>query len=365
MRTALRMVMAFSGPIERACRPSNSAVRESPSCADASARSMRESAPDLVQRTAPARRPELLNGREEFAGGDRSAFFGGDREDAAGAVGLQLVLHLHGFHYDDALTGDHLVAGGGEDADYFAGHGAEDGLHGARAGSRGFAGPAARVAGFDGETVAFDGDDEAGGRFFHTDVVAAAIEEDGVDAGAGHLHVGFARRGAAELEAAGWGGREDLDGVGAAVDGEREFHRRSPSLPAVCQGLAVGAAAVLPVAPAAGLRAVVWSAAARAATMARSGGGSGGVWRWKNSSMKPVCRWAARNSGSSRIWRKKPRLVRIPPTSCSRRARSMRVMACSRVSAQTASLASRGSYSMGTVRSEEHTSELQSPMYLV
>src|ERR1039458_8850590 len=69
-----------------------------------------------------AGRPALLNGREEFAGRDGGAFFGGDREDAAGAVGLQLVLHLHGFHYDDALTGDHLVAGGGEDADYFAGH---------------------------------------------------------------------------------------------------------------------------------------------------------------------------------------------------------------------------------------------------
>src|ERR1017187_7700123 len=238
MRTALRMVMAFSGPIERACRPSNSAVRESPSCAGASARSMRESAPDLVQRPAPARRPAILYRREEFAGGDGGAFFGGDREDAPGAVGLQLVLHLHGFHYDDALTGDHLVAGGGEDADYFAGHGAEDRLHGVAAGTGRLAGPAARVAGFDGEAVAFDGDDEAGGRFFHTGVVAAAIEEDGVDAGVWRLHAGFARGGVAELEAAGWGGREDLDGVGAAVDGEREFHRRSPSLPAVCQGLA-------------------------------------------------------------------------------------------------------------------------------
>src|ERR1017187_9280667 len=219
---------------------------------------------ELAQRSEQIRGPELLYRRQEFAGGDRGAFFGGDREDAAGAVGLQLVLHLHGFHYDDALTGDHLVAGGGEDADDFAGHGAEDGLQGAGAGSGGFAGPAARVADIDFEAVAFDGDDEAGGRFFHTGVVAAAIEEDGVDAGVWRLHAGFARGGVAEREAAGWGGREDLDGVGAAVDGEREFHRRSPSLPAVCQGLAVGAAAV---APAAGWRAVVWvcSAAARAA----------------------------------------------------------------------------------------------------
>src|ERR1017187_3604226 len=257
----------------------------------------------LVQRMG---RLKLLYRGEEFAGGDGGAFFGGDREDAAGAVGLQLVLHFHGFHYDDALAGDdlvagggqdadyfaghgaedglhgagaggggfagpaargagfhyddalaggHLGAGGGEDADYFAGHGAEDGLHGAGAGGGGFAGPAARVAGFDGETVAFDGDDEAGGGVFDEDVVAAAIEEDGIDAGAGHLHVGVARRGGAELEAAGWGGREDVDGVGAAVDGEREFHRRRASLPADCQGLAVEvlAAAVA----AAGWRAVV------------------------------------------------------------------------------------------------------------
>src|ERR1039458_5710803 len=220
---------------------------------------------ELAQRSEQIRGPELLYRRQEFAGGDRGAFFGGDREDAAGAVGLQLVLHLHGFHYDDALTGDHLVAGGGEDADDFAGHGAEDGLQGAGARSGGFAGPAARVADIERKAVAFDGDDEAGGRFFHTGVVAAAIEEDGVDAGAGHLHVGVARGGVAELEAAGWGGREGLDGVGAAVDGEREFHRRSPSVPADCQGLAVE---VLAAAVAiAGLRAGVWRAAARAATM--------------------------------------------------------------------------------------------------
>src|ERR1017187_2702969 len=301
----------------------------------------------LMQRRASDRRSELLNRGEEFAGTDRRAFFGGDGDDSAGAVGLQFVLHLHGFDHHDALARDYRVAGGDQHADHFAGHGAEDRLHGVAAGTGSLAGPAARVADIERETVAFDGDDEAGGRFFHKGVVAAAIEEDGVDAGAGHLHVGFARRGVAELEAAGWGGREDVDGVGAAVDGESEFHRRSPSLPAVCQGLAVGAAAV---APAAGWRAVVWSVAARAATMARSGGGWGGVWRSKNSSMKPVCRWAARNSGSSRIWRKKARVVRIQPTSCSRRARSLRVMACSRVSAQTASLASRGSYSMGTVQ---------------
>src|ERR1039457_3978965 len=68
---------------------------------------------ELAQRSEQIRGPELLYRRQEFAGGDRGAFFGGDREDAAGAVGLQLVLHLHGFHYDDALTGDHLVAGVG------------------------------------------------------------------------------------------------------------------------------------------------------------------------------------------------------------------------------------------------------------
>src|ERR1019366_6698474 len=124
-------------------------------------------------------------------------------------------------------------------------------------------------------------------------------------------------------------------------------HRRSPSLPDFCQGLAVWVAAVVAVA---GWRAAVWSAAASAATATRSGGGSGGCRRWKNSSMKPVCRWAARNSGSSRIWRKKARLVWMPPTSYSRRARIVRAVAWSRVSSQTASLASRGSYSMGTVQ---------------
>src|ERR1039458_7938866 len=197
----------------------------------------------------------LLYGRQEFAGGDGGAFFGRDRDDSAGAVGLQFVLHLHGFDHHDALARDYRVAGGDQHADHFAGHGAEDRLHGVAAGTGSLAGPAARVADIERETVAFDGDDEAGGRFFHTDVVAAAIEEDGVAAGAGHLHVGCARWGVAELEAAGWGGREDVDGVGAAVDGEREFHRRSPSLPADCQGLAVEVLAAAAVAIA-GWRAV-------------------------------------------------------------------------------------------------------------
>src|ERR1017187_8671088 len=143
----------------------------------------------LVQRMG---RLKLLYRGEEFAGGDGGAFLGRDGEDPAGAVGLQLVLHFHGFHYDDALAGDDLVAGGGQDADYFAGHGAEDGLHGAGAGGGGHAGPAARVADIEREAVAFDGDDEAGGGVFDEDVVAAAIEEDGVDAGAGHLQIGRA-----------------------------------------------------------------------------------------------------------------------------------------------------------------------------
>src|ERR1017187_9677143 len=182
----------------------------------------------LAQREA---RATLRNRREKFAGGDGGAFFGGDGEDAAGAVGLQLVLHLHGFHHYDALAGDDRVAGGGEDSDYFAGHGAEDGLHSVRAGAGGLAGPVARVADFDFEAVAFDGDDEAGGRVFDEGVVAAAIEEDGVDTGFGGLDVGVARWGVAELEAAGRGGGEDLDGVGAAVNGEGEFHWRGRVLP--------------------------------------------------------------------------------------------------------------------------------------
>src|ERR1019366_6163662 len=49
-------------------------------------------------------------------------------------------------------------------------------------------------------------------------------------------------------------------------------HRRSPSLPDFCQGLAVWVVSV----ETAGLRPAVCSAAARAATATRSGGGSGG-----------------------------------------------------------------------------------------
>ena len=58
-------------------------------------------------------KPELLYRREEFAGGDGGAFFCGDGEDSTGAIGLQLVLHLHGFHHYDALARDHCVAGRG------------------------------------------------------------------------------------------------------------------------------------------------------------------------------------------------------------------------------------------------------------
>ena len=40
----------------------------------------------------------------------------------SGAGGFHFVLHLHGFDDDQALTGLHGVAGGDQDADYFAGH---------------------------------------------------------------------------------------------------------------------------------------------------------------------------------------------------------------------------------------------------
>src|ERR1019366_7181534 len=133
-----------------------------------------ESRSRRATRCRPTKR-ELLYRREEFAGGDGGAFFGRDGEDSTGAIGLQLVLHLHGFHHYDALAGDDRVAGGGEDSDYFAGHGAEDGLHGIAAGAGDLAGPAARVADFDFEAVGFDGGDEGGGRGFEDGVGEAAI----------------------------------------------------------------------------------------------------------------------------------------------------------------------------------------------
>src|ERR1035437_9066893 len=145
---------------------------------------------DLAQRSAQTKWPALLYGGEEFAGGDGGAFFGGDGEHTAGAIGLELVLHLHGFDHPDALAVTDRVAGGGQHADYFAGHGAEDRLHGVAAGAGGLAGPAARVADFDFPAVALDGDDGPGRRFFDKGVIAAAIEEDRVAAGFGALDVG-------------------------------------------------------------------------------------------------------------------------------------------------------------------------------
>ena len=49
-----------------------------------------------------------------------------DFGDAAGAGSFHFVLHFHGFHDNDAVSGIHFIANRDEDAHDFAGHGREN-----------------------------------------------------------------------------------------------------------------------------------------------------------------------------------------------------------------------------------------------
>src|ERR1017187_5616722 len=60
----------------------------------------------------------LLNGAQGFAGRHGGPFPGRNGGDAAGLGSLHLVLHLHGFHHHQTLTGLHLVARRHEHADH-------------------------------------------------------------------------------------------------------------------------------------------------------------------------------------------------------------------------------------------------------
>ena len=269
-------------------------------------------------------------------------------DHAAGADRLHLVLHLHGFHHHQALAGHHLVAGAPPAPAPPCRASGEDRLHGLRRPRP----PSCATSGADRARRSRSGGPRSPPPGPPA-LLPRARRSCGHRAGrsrrrARRLHVGVARRAVAQSEAAAGRGREDLD---ACPRGHRWRAPVSSQQSVPSRWSASGLAdSRRQSAARCGLRAAVCSAATSAATAARSGGGSGGRRRWKNSSMKPVCRSPARNSGSSRIWRKKPRLVWMPPTSYSRSARIMRAMACSRVSAQTASLASSGSYSIGTVQ---------------
>src|SRR5579872_6200126 len=70
--------------------------------------------------------PALLNGCENCSRADGVAGMHRNRGDAPGAVRLHLVLHLHGFHYDDALTRLDGLAGLDQQAHDLARHGCDD-----------------------------------------------------------------------------------------------------------------------------------------------------------------------------------------------------------------------------------------------
>src|SRR5476649_2662107 len=116
-------------------------------------------------------------------------------------------------------------------------------------------------------------------------IVTAAIHQHRVNTGLRSFHVRAALSRVSHLETARGGGRQDNDAVFGAVDSEQELHRSRSLLPASSHADGLAPPDCGGPAP---LRDIVWSAAARAATAARSAGGWGGRWRSKNSSMKPV-----------------------------------------------------------------------------
>src|SRR5690242_15330793 len=193
--------------------------------------------------------------------------------------------------------------------------------------------------------AAHDNDEVLRGAF-HLDVITVAVEQNRIEARLRHGHVGRAFGRVVDAEPARRSGRQNFDLSRFPVHFEVELHRSSSSRPATTQRLAP----FWEGGPAGACGAIDSRAAASAATVDNSGGGSVCRGRLKNSSMKPVWRRPARNASSSKICRKKPRFVRMPPTSYSFRARIMRAMELSRVPAQTTSLASRWSDSIGTVQ---------------
>src|SRR6266851_5819139 len=68
----------------------------------------------------------LLDGRQNSARHHRLAFAHSNRNHGAAAPGLHFVLHLHGFHYQDALAGCDTLAGLYQHSDDLARHGSDD-----------------------------------------------------------------------------------------------------------------------------------------------------------------------------------------------------------------------------------------------
>ena len=100
----------------------------------------------------------LFHDCQQVSGVDGGGFFDGDFGDFAFLGGLDFVLHLHGFHHDERLTGFDLIAFGGDDANDFSGHGSGDFKGQLGAGGGAAAAQRARIADFGGEALGTDDD---------------------------------------------------------------------------------------------------------------------------------------------------------------------------------------------------------------
>ena len=173
----------------------------------------------------------LLDDCEEVSGVDGGGFLDGNLCDFALLGGLDLVLHLHGFDDDQALTGFDLIAFGGDDADDFSGHGSDD-FGGASFGSGGGAAAAqrARIADLGGEALGADDDvGFAEERILALGLVVAPVVDDGEHVARGHGDIkgeGFAvHRTFIALV-----GTFEFDLVQVTIDQDFVFHRPTPSL---------------------------------------------------------------------------------------------------------------------------------------
>src|SRR5262249_13951498 len=102
----------------------------------------------------------------------------GQARHAAGAGGFHLVLHLHRFHDNQALTRFHLIAGRYQHTHNLARHGSRYDLDALRAKTALLAAPAAWIDPLHAELAAGYRDMHS----IHSNVVAAAVEQHGVDA---------------------------------------------------------------------------------------------------------------------------------------------------------------------------------------